>query len=72
MLHLAEFAPDRQQTNAREHLMGLDILEYVIAIGEAIALDHPDADLARSATPAELIKYLCARLGETAEGPPLV
>ncbi len=52
--------------------MGLDLVEYVIAVEEAFELDIPDADAVRLDTPAMLVDYLCARLGESADGPPLV
>ena len=52
--------------------MGLDIVEYIVAIEEAFELDLPDADVAHLVTPAQLIDYLCARLGEAHSGPPLV
>jgi hypothetical protein len=51
--------------------MGLDLLEYVIAIEEAFEIDIPDADAVHLETPAKLVDYLCARLGESADGPPL-
>jgi hypothetical protein len=52
--------------------MGLDLVEYVMAVEEAFEIDIPDADAARLETPAMLIDYLCARLGEASDGPPLV
>ena len=52
--------------------MGLDLVEYVIAIEEAFEIDIPDADAVHLETPAKLIDYLCDRLGESADGPPLV
>ena len=52
--------------------MGLDLVEYVIAIEAAFEIDIPDADARHLETPAKLIDYLCARLGESADGPPLV
>lgn len=52
--------------------MGLDLVEYVMAVEEAFELDIPDADAERLDTPAKLIDYLCARLGESRDGPPLV
>jgi hypothetical protein len=52
--------------------MGLDLVEYVIAIENAFEIAIPHADVARLTTPAQLIEYLCARLGESADGPPLV
>jgi hypothetical protein len=52
--------------------MGLDLVEYVIAIEDAFEIDIPDADTIRLDTPAKLIDYLCARLGASPDGPPLV
>ena len=52
--------------------MGLDLVEYVLAVEEAFEIDIPDADAAHLETPAKLIDYLCARLGEASDGPPLV
>jgi hypothetical protein len=52
--------------------MGLDIVEYVIAVEQAFEIDIPDRDAARLETPAKLIDYLCARLGESADGPSLI
>lgn len=52
--------------------MGLDLVEYVMAVEEAFEVDIPDADAVHLETPAKLIDYLCARLSETADGPPLV
>ena len=52
--------------------MGLDLVEYVLAVEDAFEIAIPDADAARLATPAQLIDYLCRRLGETADGPPLL
>lgn len=52
--------------------MGLDIVEYVMAVEEAFEIDVPDADAVSLDTPAKLIDYVCARLGESPDGPPLV
>jgi hypothetical protein len=52
--------------------VGLDLIEYVIAIEEAFEIAIPDADAVHLETPAKLIDYVCARLGESAAGPPLV
>ena len=52
--------------------MGLDLVEYVMAVEEAFEIDIPDADAVHLETPAKLIDYVCARLGESADGPPLV
>ena len=52
--------------------MGLELIEYILAVEDAFELDIPDADAARLETPAKLIDYLCARLGEAADGPPLL
>jgi hypothetical protein len=52
--------------------MGLDLVEYVMAVEEAFEIDIPDADAARLETPAMLIDYLCTRVGESSDGPPLV
>jgi hypothetical protein len=52
--------------------MGLDLVEYVMAVEEAFEIDIPDADAVHLETPAKLIDYLCARLSEASDGPPLV
>lgn len=52
--------------------MGLDLVEYVIAIEEAFEIDIDDEDAVHLETPAMLIDYLCERLGASADGPPLV
>jgi hypothetical protein len=52
--------------------MGLELIEYVLAVEDAFEIDIPDADAATLDTPAKLIDYLCARLGEAANGPPLL
>ena len=52
--------------------MGLELVEYVIAVEEAFEIAIPDADARRLETPNKLIDYLCARLGESADGPPLI
>ncbi|MGH7489733.1 MAG: hypothetical protein ACREMY_29640, partial [bacterium] len=52
--------------------MGLDIVEYVMAVEEAFEIDIPDSDAAQLETPAKLIDYVCARLSQSGDGPPLV
>lgn len=52
--------------------MGLDLVEYVMAIEDAFEIDIPDEDAVHFETPGTLIDYLCTRLGESADGPPLV
>src|SRR3954466_4666726 len=42
--------------------MGLDIVEFIIAVEGAFGLDIPDHDAARLETPRHLIDYLAARL----------
>ena len=51
--------------------MGLDLVEYVMAIEDAFEIAIPDADAGRLTTPAELIEYVCAHLGESSDGAPL-
>lgn len=53
-------------------LMGLDLIEYVITVEDAFEIAIPDADAVHLDTPAKLIDYLCAHLGESPDGPPLV
>jgi len=52
--------------------MGLDIVEYVVAIEDAFEITIPNADAATLDTPGKLIDYLCARLKGAPDGPPLV
>jgi hypothetical protein len=52
--------------------MGLELVEYVIAIEDAFEIDISDADAMLLDTPAKLIDYLCAHLGDSPDGPPLV
>jgi hypothetical protein len=52
--------------------MGLELIEYVLAVEDAFEVDIPDADAAKLDTPAMLIDYLCVRLGEASDGPPLL
>jgi hypothetical protein len=52
--------------------MGLDLVEYVIAIEDAFEISIPDADAAELDTPGKLVDYLCARLGEARDGAPLI
>jgi hypothetical protein len=52
--------------------MGLDIVEYVMAVEEAFEIDIPHSDAVNLETPAKLIDYLCARLCTAADGPALV
>ncbi len=42
--------------------MGLDIVEFIMATEVAFALDIPDADASRIATPRQLVAYLRGRL----------
>lgn len=51
--------------------MGLDGVEYVLALEDALELPIPDADMRNLTTPRKLIDYLCVRLGESTDGPPL-
>jgi hypothetical protein len=52
--------------------MGLDLVEYVMAVEEAFGIDIPDVDAACLETPGMVIEYLCVRLNESRDGPPLV
>ena len=42
--------------------MGLDLVEYVLALESAFGIDIPDADAVRLETPRMLIDYLASRL----------
>jgi len=48
--------------------MGLDIVEYVIAVEGALGIDIPDKDAERLETPRLLIDYLCQRLDAADHG----
>jgi len=52
--------------------MGLDIVEYVIAVEDAFGLAIPNRDAARLETPGQLVDYLCTRLTAASDGPSLV
>jgi hypothetical protein len=52
--------------------MGLELVEYVTAIEEAFEIAIPDADAQYLETPNKLIDYLCARLGDSGDAPPLI
>jgi len=52
--------------------MGLDFVEYMIAIEDAFDIAIPDSDVALLDTPGELVDYLCERLSTGPNGPPLV
>jgi hypothetical protein len=48
--------------------MGLDIVEFVIAVEGALDIDIPNKDAERLETPRMLIDYLCQRLDATDNG----
>ena len=48
--------------------MGLDIVEFVIAVEGALDINIPDKDAERLETPRMLIDYLCQRLAATERG----
>ena len=48
--------------------MGLDIVEYVVAVEGALAIDIPDKDAEGLETPRMLIDYLCQSLDATDHG----
>jgi hypothetical protein len=48
--------------------MGLDIVEFVIAVEGALDIDIPNKDAERLETPRMLIDYLCQRLDATHAG----
>src|SRR5690348_2802168 len=52
--------------------MGLDLVEYVMAVEDAFQISIPNEDAALIDTPQKLIDYLCDGLGESTDGPPLV
>jgi hypothetical protein len=52
--------------------MGLDLVEYVMALEDAFEIAIPHEDAVRLETPRQLIDYLCSRVGEAEDGPPLV
>ena len=52
--------------------MGLDLVEYIMAVEDAFEISIPDADAAYIESPRQLIDYLSSRLGESPDGPPLV
>jgi hypothetical protein len=47
--------------------MGLDVLEFVLALEEAFQLAIPDADLEWLRTPRQVVDYVLGRLGEADE-----
>jgi hypothetical protein len=52
--------------------MGLELVEYVIAVEDAFELAIPNRDAAQLDTPAKLIDYLCARLESSTDNTPLL
>jgi hypothetical protein len=52
--------------------MGLDLIEYVMAIEDAFEIAIPNEDAERLLTPRALIDYLDSRVGGSGDGPPLV
>jgi hypothetical protein len=48
--------------------MGLDIVEFVIAVEGALDIHIPDKDAERLETPRMLVDYLSQRLGATGQG----
>jgi hypothetical protein len=52
--------------------MGLELIEFVMAVEDAFGIAIPNEDAIRLDTPAKLIDYLCVRVGESADGAPLV
>ena len=48
--------------------MGLDIVEFVIAVEDALNIDIPNKDAERLETPRMLIDYLCQRFDATHHG----
>ena len=48
--------------------MGLDIVEFVIAVEGTLDIDIPNKDAERLETPRMLIDYLCQRLDATHDG----
>ena len=52
--------------------MGLDLIEYALAVEDAFELSIPDDEWALLTTPGKLIDYLSAHLRVGDAGPPLV
>ena len=52
--------------------MGLDLVEFAIAVEDAFELPIPDADWESLRTPRAVIDYLESRLAVTASAPPVV
>jgi hypothetical protein len=52
--------------------MGLDLVEYVMAVEDAFEVAIPNEDAVGLVTPGQVVDYLCRRLGLSADGPPLV
>ncbi len=50
------------QGTPEEEAMGLDLVEFTIAVEDAFQVAIPDADAAKVRTPAQLVDYLMARL----------
>jgi hypothetical protein len=52
--------------------VGLDMVEYVMALEDAFELTIPNTAAELLSTPAQMIDYVCQRLGEVPDGAPLV
>jgi acyl carrier protein len=47
--------------------VGLESVEFVLATEEAFQIAIPDADAERLLTPADVVNYVCARVGPAAD-----
>ena len=44
--------------------MGLEVVEFIIDVEQALGLSIPERDTSAIATPREFVDYICARLPE--------
>lgn len=52
--------------------MGLDLVEFMMAIEDAFEIAIPTSDAPQLTTPAQLVDYICDRVEIGDDGPPLV
>jgi hypothetical protein len=49
-------------SETRADFMGLEVLEFIVDLEQALGIDIPDQDIATISTPRQLVTYLCDRV----------